>query len=217
MLLKNKKPNQPPYHLSFLPSTYSSLSPCHSWIFSLMNTCPTVPNLVPSAPISLSLVVLHPAVCVPPCLLLSFVLHHLSSFPLCFHTPSSSIHLLFSSSLVKQVYSLFCHLKVLLLYLPSLLVLDKGGLRCFCCFSYTPDVTLQMTEKIWPSPSRLSPKQPLLWATTPARSCSTFVVRSQLVCRQTASFQLSKCEVPMITDHLGCLSSQNQVTRSQIL
>lgn len=35
--------------------------------------------------------------------------------------------------------------------------------------------------------------------------------------RPTAIFQMSKCEVPMITDHLGCLSSQNQVTRSQIL
>lgn len=148
MVLKNKnKTNLHTTCPSFLLPTvlYRLATP---GFFPLMNICPTVQNLIPSAPISLSLVVLHPAVCVPPCLLLSFVLHHLSSFPLCFHTPSSSIHLLFSSSLVKQVYSLFCHLKVLLLYLPSLLGSDKGGLCCFCCFSYTPDVTLQRTEKI---------------------------------------------------------------------
>lgn len=180
-----------------------------------MNSCPTPHNLVPSAPVSLSLAVLHPAICTFLCdsshlLFSAFYL----PFPLCFHTLFSSIFSPFLLITSKTGLLILLSSKVLLLCLSCLPDLHEGGLCCLCCFlSHMQDIFLKKTEKIWSCPpALLSPKQPLLHKTWPERSCSVSAHG-----RPTGSFQLSKCEVPMITDHLGCLSSQNQVTRSQIL
>lgn len=110
MLLK-KVIFQPPYHLYFLVSIYSLLSSSHSLNIFLMNSCPTPHNLAPSAPIchwlSSILPYAHSSVtplifCFPPSIFLS---HCVSTL---FSPPSS---LPSFSSLVKQVYSFFCHLK----------------------------------------------------------------------------------------------------------
>lgn len=186
-----------------------------------MNSCPTPHNLALCAPISLSLVVLHPAICTFLCDFSHLLFPHFYlPFPLCFHTLFSSI---FSPlCLITSKTGLFILLssKALLLCLSCLPDLHEGAICCLCCFlSHMQDMFLKKTEKIWPCPAVLSPKQ---LAATAAQA----MARQELLClcseepahrRPTASFQLSKCEVPMITDHLGCLSSQNQVTRSQIL
>lgn len=214
MLLKKFKPTSHTTCTSFFLSTVHSLTSCHSLgIFMSI-----LQDLRPPAPISLSLVVLHPAIhttsrasSFPPSTILSQCVSTLFPPPWIF------------SPLITNKTGLLIHLslKVFILYQPSLPVLDEEGL---CHFSYMQDTILQMAEEKGrqlqdPFLHRcpLSSWGSLLWKTSPVRSCSTFAVSSQLICRQTASSQLPKCEVPMITDHLGCLSSQYQVTPRQIL
>lgn len=217
-LIKKKSTNLHTTCISLFLSTICYHLPT-LWDFFLMNICPTPHNPVPSAPISLLLVVLHPAICTFLCAT-SYLLFSTIYLSYCISTlfpPPPSLPS--SSSLVKQVYSFFCHLKVLLLCLPCLPVLDESVLCWLCCFfSHMQDIILRKTEKIWSSHSILSPKQlAAIAAQDMAREELLYLCDKPAHRRPTASFQLSKCEVPVITDHLGCLSSQNQVTRSQIL
>lgn len=133
MLLK-KVIFQPPYHLYFLVSIYSLLSSSHSLNIFLMNSCPTPHNLAPSAPISLSLVVLHPAICTFLCdsshlLFSTFYL----PFPLCFHTLFSSIFSPFLLITSKTGLLILLSSEVLL-WLSCLPDLHEGSLCCLCCF-----------------------------------------------------------------------------------
>lgn len=157
-----------------------------------MNSCPTPHNLAPSAPISLSLVVLHPAICTFLCdsshlLFSTFYL----PLPLGFHTLFSSIFSPFLLTTSRTGLLIFLSSKVLLLCLSCLPDLHELPLqRSLPClllsFSHAGHIfgkdreDLILSDHFCP----LSSWQPLLHKTWPERSCSVSAVRSQLIAGQ---------------------------------